>query len=238
MRIQCKYCSGYLEDTDVNCPNCNAPNDQLKRSADGIPKTIEELKTFATEKGIPLTQMRFFIDYDMREPRAYGIYKDEEGNFVVYKNKSNGERAVRYKGSDEAYAVNEIYQKLRTEMAEQKMHQAEKKNQNNKNLGIKLLLAFIIPMVLMVIITMVSMVSIFLPSFRNAGNYNGSSYYDYGNDYGYDNDYDYDYDSGYDNDYDDSYDDSYDDWDDDWDDDDWDYDYDWDDSYSDWDSDW
>jgi len=29
MRITCEFCGGYLEDTDVNCPNCNAPNKHL-----------------------------------------------------------------------------------------------------------------------------------------------------------------------------------------------------------------
>jgi len=130
MRITCSYCGGYLEDTDVNCPNCNAPNGNLKRNAYGMPTTIEGLKEWAVENDIPLSQLRFFIGYDMREPRAYGIYKDENGNFVVYKNKANGKRAVRYKGTDEAYAVNEIYQKIRTEIADEKLEQAERINQN------------------------------------------------------------------------------------------------------------
>ena len=39
---------------------------------------------------------------------------------MVYKNKSTGERAVRYQGSDEQYAVNELYQRLKAEIADQK----------------------------------------------------------------------------------------------------------------------
>ena len=50
----------------------------------------------------------FFLGQDIREPRAFGIYQDADGLFVVYKNKANGERAVRYRGRDEAYAVNEL----------------------------------------------------------------------------------------------------------------------------------
>lgn len=53
---------------------------------------------------------------DFRQPKAFGIYKDSDGNFVVYKNKGDGTRAERYRGKDEAYAVNEIYQKLRSEI--------------------------------------------------------------------------------------------------------------------------
>ena len=79
------------------------------------PQTIEELKAFCLSKGMPLEQMRFFIGEDYRGARAFGIYKDDDGEFVVYKNKSDGSRAVRYKGPDEAIAVNELYEKLKTE---------------------------------------------------------------------------------------------------------------------------
>ena len=65
--------------------------------------------------------MRFFIGIDYKEPRAFGIYKEPAtGNCVVYKNKADGSRAIRYTGTDEAYAVNEIYQKMRAELLEHK----------------------------------------------------------------------------------------------------------------------
>ena len=86
------------------------------RSADGVPKTIEELKAFCAAHNMPLEKMRFFIGVDFREPRAFGIYRDENGDFIVYKNKADGSRAVRYRGKDEAYAVNELYQKLKSEV--------------------------------------------------------------------------------------------------------------------------
>ncbi len=80
------------------------------------PTTIEELKLYCAQKGMPLERMRFFIGVDYRRPRAFGIYRD--GNaFVVYKNKDNGERAIRYRGIDERHAVNELYQKLLSECA-------------------------------------------------------------------------------------------------------------------------
>lgn len=79
------------------------------------PQTIDELKQFCAEKGMPLERMRFFIGEDYRGARAFGIYEAEDGDFVVYKNKANGERAVRYKGPNEAYAVNELYEKLKSE---------------------------------------------------------------------------------------------------------------------------
>ncbi|MBQ4249946.1 MAG: hypothetical protein II705_07900 [Clostridia bacterium] len=88
------------------------------------PRTIEELRDFCRDKGMPLEKMRFYIGEDYRGAEAFGIYKDENGDFVVYKNKSNNSRAVRYKGPDEAYAVNEIYEKIKaeTELRKRKSH--------------------------------------------------------------------------------------------------------------------
>lgn len=43
---------------------------------------------------------------------------------MVYKNKNGGERVVRYRGTDEAYAVNELYQRLKIEIANQKSRNA------------------------------------------------------------------------------------------------------------------
>ena len=62
---------------------------------------------------------RFFIGKDTRAPRAFGIY-EANGEFIVYKNKSDGSRAIRYKGTDEAYAVNELYMRLKEEILNQK----------------------------------------------------------------------------------------------------------------------
>ena len=63
---------------------------------------------------MPLLRMRFFIGEDQREPKAYGIYRD--GNdFIVYKNKADGQRAIRYQGPDEAHAVRELFLKLMAE---------------------------------------------------------------------------------------------------------------------------
>ena len=120
MKTFCDYCGSVIEDTLDKCPNCGAVNQHVMRSGDQVPKTIEELKVFAAEKNIPLEKMRFFIGIDYKEPRAFGIYKEPNGNCVVYKNKGNGERAVRYRGTDEAYAVNEIYQKMKAELLERK----------------------------------------------------------------------------------------------------------------------
>lgn len=73
---------------------------------------------------------RFFIGEDYKEPKAFGIYQD--GNrFIVYKNKADGSRAIRYDGLDEAYAVNEIYLKLKEEIANQKARNRHSNKSNN-----------------------------------------------------------------------------------------------------------
>ena len=125
MKKTCDYCGNYLSDTDEVCPHCGAPNPNLKRAGEGVPATIDELLAFCEKHRMPLEQMRFFIGEDCREARAFGVYQDDEGMFVVYKNKADGTRAVRYRGKDEAYAVNELYQKLQSELLNQKQHQAE-----------------------------------------------------------------------------------------------------------------
>lgn len=120
MKIRCEWCGSYMDDTDAKCPNCDGANHNVKRSADGLPRTIQELKNWCHDNNMPLEKMRFFIGEDYRGAKAFGIYQDvSSGNFVVYKNKSDGTRAVRYEGDDEAYAVNEIYQKIKLETAKQ-----------------------------------------------------------------------------------------------------------------------
>lgn len=115
MNIKCESCGNFYPETDAKCPGCGAPNPRAQQA--NVPKTIDELKEFCRSKNMPLERMRFFIGEDYREPRAFGIYKDENEHFVVYKNKADGSRAVRYQGPDEAYAVNELYQKLKSEVA-------------------------------------------------------------------------------------------------------------------------
>lgn len=114
--MKCPYCGADMSESDRLCPQCGAWN--------GVPKTIEELKEFCRAYDLPLERMRFFIGEDYKEPKAFGIFKNEDGRFVVYKNKADGSRAVRYQGSDEAYAVNELYQKMKSEVELRKEKQA------------------------------------------------------------------------------------------------------------------
>lgn len=127
MRMRCDYCGAWIQDTDAVCPRCAGLNEHLVTPAEGWPETIEDLKRFCQDHNVPLESLRFFIGEDYREPKAYGIYRDAaSGNVVVYKNKADGTRAVRYRGDDEAYAVNEIWEKMRSEIANQRNYQARK----------------------------------------------------------------------------------------------------------------
>lgn len=110
-----------IEETGESCPHCGAPLSGANRTASEQPKTIEELKEWYIAHHLPPEEVtRFFIGKNITEPKAFGIYKNEVGDCVVYKNKSTGERAIRYQGADETYAVNELYQRLKAEIADQK----------------------------------------------------------------------------------------------------------------------
>lgn len=123
MYITCDYCGTKFSDTETTCPSCGAPNAAMKRTADATPKTIQELKQWYLDRRLPPEQVtRFFIGKNIREARAIGIY-EENGLYTVYKNKDDGSRAIRYQGKDEAYAVNEVYLKLKSEILNQKARQ-------------------------------------------------------------------------------------------------------------------
>ena len=125
MEVRCSYCRSYFSNDNKVCPTCGAINENYGHSINSvqyekenrsngnentIPKTIEELKLWYSFMNLPREEItRFFIGKDYPGPQAFGIFKNEyTGEFIVYKNKSDGTRAIRYQGTDEAYAVNEI----------------------------------------------------------------------------------------------------------------------------------
>lgn len=131
MQVKCDFCGSFMEDDEYTCPNCGATNENLKRMAPRTPQTIEELQDwYVARKLPPYETTRFFIGIDTKERRAFGIYKDGS-DYVVYKNKADGSRAVRYKGNDEAYAVNEIYLRLKEEILNQKNNSARSRTTTN-----------------------------------------------------------------------------------------------------------
>lgn len=128
MKIKCEYCDSMYDDTLESCPNCAAPNKNVRRSTPDQPTTIAELEQWYRDRGLPPYGVtRFYINVDYRNPKAFGIYQDERtGNYVVYKNKADGTRAIRYEGTDEAFAVNELLTRLKQEILEQKSNSLKK----------------------------------------------------------------------------------------------------------------
>lgn len=134
MKIKCEYCGENINDYDVYCPYCKKANVHYKKPSvvNKTPETIEELKQWYIDRNLPPeTTTRFFIGTNYKGARAFGIYQDDEtGEFVVYKNKGDGSRAIRYQGRDEKHAVQELYLKLKEEIANQKANNGHNVNRS------------------------------------------------------------------------------------------------------------
>ena len=140
----CDNCGNYLDENDKKCPVCGTKNKnsaspsgtknkvpKSSKSSNSEPRTISELAKYCMLHGFTSKKTRFFIGIDYREPKAFGIYRDVNGNFVVYKNKADGTRTVRYEGPDEGFAVHELYARLQEEIVNQKQHAAMRKSRVN-----------------------------------------------------------------------------------------------------------
>ena len=132
-KLVCEYCGNWMEDTDEKCPTCAAANPNHKRVASTTPVSIEELQQWYRDRNLPDEEItKFYIGKNVQVPGAYGIYK-EYSDVVLYKNRADGTRAIRYKGSDEEYAVNELYLKLKEEILNQKARRQYEKEQRLDN---------------------------------------------------------------------------------------------------------
>ena len=80
--------------------------------------SVDDILKAAAARNMPLEQMRFFVGEDCKEPRCFGIFHDaSRDTWVVYKNKSDGSRSIRYDGPDEGYAARELWAKIESEIA-------------------------------------------------------------------------------------------------------------------------
>ncbi len=201
---QCKYCGSTVSSSDKNCPSCGAPNEgYVAETARQIflPKTIDELKEYCAERGMPLLKMRFFIGEDYRKPKAFGIYKDGS-EFIVYKNKANGERAVRYQGPDEAFAVSELFAKLLEECHNRGIYpdgKLEEESDGGTLRHVRKRSPLLAPLIAFVAMLLVSGIfaTVSIRQHRNDGYYgagDGAVFYHYGNSWYYTTDLN---DSGY-----------------------------------------
>ncbi|MBD5534942.1 MAG: hypothetical protein HDQ99_04685 [Lachnospiraceae bacterium] len=131
MKVKCEFCDNYFEDTEQGCPYCGGANTAVGnyRFVNGAPKTIEELKQWTEQYNVPLAEMRVCIGDNDHNPKSIGIYR-ENTDVIIYKNESDGTRVIRYQGSDEAYAVNEVYLGIREMMVRES---SVKRTQGNSN---------------------------------------------------------------------------------------------------------
>lgn len=123
MAEKCKICLSELAEGVNYCINCGAERGAYE------PKTIDELRAYCEARKMPLDKMRFFLGVDYKEPKAFGVYEDVDGSFVVYKNKADGTRAVRYSGPDEAFAVRELFIRMQQEVNNQRQKSARAKSE-------------------------------------------------------------------------------------------------------------
>ena len=189
---KCPYCGGVVSSAEQNCPGCGAPNENFVAETSRTilqPKTIEELKEYCAQHGMPLLRMRFFIGEDFREPRAFGIYRDGD-QVVVYKNKSDGSRAIRYRGRDEERGVNELFQKLLEECHNRGIYPDGKgpERSASQNSRKKRMLRRILLMVAIYALILIIALAISGIRHRHDGYYStgaGQVYYNYGGDWYY-----------------------------------------------------
>lgn len=79
--------------------------------------SLSELEKLFREVNISQEQIRFFVNVNSKEKECFGVYQDiNSGDFIVYKNKDDGTRFIRYQGSDEKEAVSIFFDKLKEEM--------------------------------------------------------------------------------------------------------------------------
>ena len=150
--MKCSNCGEQISVTDEFCPYCNSKNiNFINKENESIinennenninkrvydtntdPRTIEELKEWYIARNLPPEDTtRFFIGKDYPGAKAFGIFKNEiSGEIIVYKNKADGSRAIRYQGRDEAFAVSELLAKLKEEILKRKSTNSRNINNN------------------------------------------------------------------------------------------------------------
>ena len=81
------------------------------------PRTIEGFQQLAQEEEMPLEDIHFSLGEERGEANSYGIYREPDSrNVVVYRVKPDGTKRIRYRGNDEAKAVEILYDKFFDEL--------------------------------------------------------------------------------------------------------------------------
>lgn len=98
------------------------------------PKTMKELEDEFNAIQVPQEVTRFCINEDKKEPKWFGIFQNDDGDFIVYKNKADGSRFVRYKGKNEEEAVGIYYDKFVDEVNLRRRKRSVKEVQSTKDM--------------------------------------------------------------------------------------------------------
>ena len=102
MKVKCDYCRQMIDDGLEKCPHCGASITK-NRTASAQPQTIEELKQWYIDHNLPPEEVtRFFIGKDIKEPKAFGIYQNDGGDFVVYKTRLTASEQYAIRGQTRA----------------------------------------------------------------------------------------------------------------------------------------
>lgn len=137
-------------------------------------KTLKDLEFWCLEKNIPLEKARFALGEDKTEKRWFGIYQKDNGEWVVYKNKDDGTRFIRYQGDSEEEAVKILHDKIKSEIRLRKTGAAsptaKKKRKRKKITDIIGFIAFVI-VVFNLLVTLVTCTY----------NHRHNGYYEYNN---------------------------------------------------------
>ena len=110
-----------LDESITNLDELKAYFELHPEEKEFYPQTINELKVWYIIHNLPdENTTRFFIGKDIPiNELAFGIYENY-GTFIVYKNKRDHIRSIRYSGTNESYAVAELFERLLDEIYNQK----------------------------------------------------------------------------------------------------------------------
>ena len=76
-----------------------------------VVETVDALKRRCNKLKVPMADLKVFVGENSRVPGAFGVCK-EGSDFVVYRNRRDGGWTERYRGANEAVAVEHMLNKL------------------------------------------------------------------------------------------------------------------------------
>ena len=107
-KLICASCGAWVEDTDEFCGSCGSKNRNRKVVANGIPKTMVELKKWHDEM-LCINDQRYCVFGEIsNKPSIIGIVR-KNNKFLVYETNYGGASTFLYEGDDEEHAVEVVY---------------------------------------------------------------------------------------------------------------------------------